>query len=421
MEKVDDSVDYVPISRNDTDEGRNDFRDCDDTANMKNETLNDLQDSDVEMKSTAPATSSQRKKAYTCKRCGKPLKGHTCDANPISLPAYFSTPGKRRRTSKRRFNIEGEVYKQLPTTTETNDYTAQTICDVKKTIRDKEKESTVDQSRNWYDDDDDDDDDHKIERTAVDKRLTPRKRVIQLESSSDDNDHAHGANDAVISLSQTSLKRSYTCRICGVPRKGHICPFVAVGSSKRQAEQPPPKHNNINRRRSGNNLESVSVMERTEYNNGSDSNDDDEDDDDEDHVPPTEVLIPARVFFDEVHSYISEQLHQQRQAEETKQLRINTKKSMEGSLQVWATNVYTKFEKLNERVFNEMQRVIKQKQIEQSITKERDLIMVLNRQIKCIQNDSRTITDHVISLRNEHNRNIAASQFLSAIDAIRDK
>lgn len=425
MEKVDDCSNAIPISRNDMDDGRSNILDWDDTSNPKNETLNDLQDSDVDMKAV-----SQRKRAYTCKRCGKPLKGHTCDANPISLPSYFLMPSKRRRAKKRQFNIEGEVtiQEQFPTTTETNNSTAPIIGEIKESIWDTGKESIADQSRNWYDDyDDDDHDGHEIERTAVNQRPTQRKRTIQLESSSEDENNTHDVDD-VVSLSQSSSKkRSYTCRLCGVPRKGHYCPFVADGNCKRQAEQQPllstqtANHNIKNRRKSGNILESVSVMERIEYNSRSDSNDDD--DDDEDRVPSTELLIPAHVFLDEIHSYIMEQLHQ-RQAEKVKQLPINTKKSMEiekESLQTWATNVYTKFEKLNEQGYNEMQRASKQKQLEQSITKERDMIMILNRKIRCIQNDCRTITDHVLSLRKEHNRNIATSQFLSAIDAIRDK
>ena len=90
-------------------------------------------------------------------------------------------------------------------------------------------------------------------------------------------------------------------------------------------------------------------------------------------------------------------------------------------LQTWATNVSKKFESLNVRAYNEIQRSCQQKQIEQSITKERDMIMTLRNKIRCIQNDNRTIADHVVSLRNEHNRNIAASQFLAGIDEIRTR
>jgi hypothetical protein len=162
-------------------------------------------------------------------------------------------------------------------------------------------------------------------------------------------------------------------------------------------------------------------MERTDYDSDSDGSMNG--DGDKNRVPATEILIPAHIFLDEVHSYILHHLYQ-RKADETKQQRILAKKIMEvekQTLQSWAANVSATFEELNANAYREIQRNSESKQLEQSISKERDRIMMIRSQIRCIQNDNRAITDHVVSLRNEHNRNIATSQFLSAIDELRNK
>jgi hypothetical protein len=271
------------------------------------------------------------------------------------------------------------------------------------------------QSRKWYDEDEDDSEDN---RTETDKRPALKKRVIQSESSSSDDDGDREV-DETTALSQSTFKRSYTCRICGVPRKGHVCSYVGDGSTKRPTIHP--KHHNTTQGRRGSRLEYVSVMERTDYDSDSDGSMNG--DSDKNRVPATEILIPAHIFLDEVHSYILHHLYQ-RKADETKQQRILAKKIMEvekQTLQSWAANVSATFEELNANAYREIQRNSESKQLEQSISKERDRIMMIRSQIRCIQNDNRVITDHVVSLRNEHNRNIATSQFLSAIDELRNK
>ena len=427
MEQFDDSVNAAPEARIVINGGNIELLDGNDTAvTKKNETLSELVDSDIEVKSTP--TPNRRKKAYACSRCGKPMKGHKCNATRVSLPTYFLTQGKRRRTTKRRFSIEGEelnVDLHSATTTETKKFTTGNFSEIHESLRDTEKDLKIDQSRNWYDDDHDHD--LKDDPTKINQRSITKKRDIPFERTSEDDDHDHKVNDAA-APSQTSFKRSYTCRLCGLPRKGHICQYV---SSNRLRQPPqllsptPPKRENIDQRRRRDRFEHVSVMEQSEYNSGNDSCDDDDDDDEDNknRVPATEILIPAQMLLDEIHAYIRHQVHQ-RQDDEEKQPRTDARKVAEiekQCLQTWATNVSKKFESLNVRAYNEIQRSCQQKQIEQSITKERDMIMTLRNKIRCIQNDNRTIADHVVSLRNEHNRNIAASQFLAGIDEIRTR
>ena len=454
MESTEDNVDGRDMNHD-----RSDLLDRDDsTATKKIEILNAPQDSDVGIEST-PQTAIQRKKrAYSCSRCGEPLKGHTCNASRIQLPTFYvAAHRKRKRTTKRRFHIEGVTDEQQGTAKETNygeirqenvekpkadtandeaiHFHAQHFGEMDELLTDTEKESKVDQSRNWYDDEDDDEDGDLDDQRAIKKRPTPKKWVRRLDSSSEDDDHDRDTNDAALIRPPASAKRVYTCRMCGVPRKGHICPFVGGASTKGRLPQlhsphsPTPRTHtrrrpNQNPRKLGNSrFDHVSVMERTGYNSSSDSNDDDDDDnEDVQGIPATDILIPAHIFMDEVHTYIMEHL-QHRQPDETSQMPPKTKRETElekQSLQSWARNVATTFETLNERAYHELQRISQQKEMEQRITKERDAILTLRNKIKCLQRDNRNITDHIVSLRQEHDRNMAASQFLSAIDAIRN-
>jgi hypothetical protein len=250
-----------------------------------------------------------RKRAYSCRKCGKPSKGHVCSAKQSIVssinapPQQFDRIGRRRTSTIRTSGIQGpSETDDIDSPSAPKSGNTENCASFNESSLDTNKGSNKVLSGNWLENNVD----NKDQYDTTNVRKTVRKRVIQLDSSDDDNTKDDDNLNEKAPMSQSSSKRPYTCRICGVPRKGHIC-SIAVVPGKRQSPQhqvstihTPSKRTKSSKQSGSISKKRLSIMEHKDY--GVRSNDEDSDD-----IPYTEILIPAHFFLDEVQSYIQQQ------------------------------------------------------------------------------------------------------------------
>jgi rubrerythrin len=222
-----------------------------------------------------------------------------------------------------------------------------------------------------------------------DAKSKSKTKHIELSSSSDDNEK-HTALTDEKSSPQSSTKRIYLCRLCGLPRKGHVCPYHSDVQHKAATSSFGNK-----RRRMLN--DTVSVMEHAT------------------DKPWTEILAPAHIFLDEVNSFLQQCASSERNSNGPTSI-LDSEKSL---LEIWAADVYNEFSQLNDRALENIEFVDGRKSVSRSINKERDSLVALRSKIRRIQNDNRLLEERITTLVQENNTNIAASKFLTAIDKLR--
>ena len=126
----------------------------------------------------------------------------------------------------------------------------------------------------------------------------------------------------------------------------------------------------------------------------------------------TEVLAPAHILQDEVHSYL-------RHSTTLNGRQIHISESERTFLQRWATNVQTQLQEENRIASLNMEKGREHKSIAQSIRKERDTLMELKSKIRRKKAQLELLEERIAEQKETNARNAAATHFLDAIDKLR--
>lgn len=196
-------------------------------------------------------------------------------------------------------------------------------------------------------------------------------RIHSIASATDDDD-----DDDEKHLSAKKRPRRYTCTTCGLPLKGHVCQYRKAPAS-------------------GAGVDDVDMW--------------------------TEVLAPAHILLDEVHSYLVHRLSEQEEEETTgSRHRLASITDAERSfLQTWAVNVHDKLLNQNQLALENIRLSDERRNMAKIVSTERDALVALRSKIRRMRKKNQQLEERITTQAQESGTNAAATRFLDAIDTLR--
>jgi hypothetical protein len=340
--------------------------------------------------SNGPKRLTSKRRVMLCRKCGVPLKGHNCPHKNASNNT--ETTGAKKKGRKQ--NLDSESSAPDAGRKLSHFLDEDTSYSLLHNKGDDEEESS------WAADDDDA---TNIRAIWSKKGSKPTKRSAQsalgTSTSEDDNDEKEEAKQ------QSSGKlRHYKCTMCGLPLKGHVCQYR---KAPRAAELPPQDRLTA--------LSSVAAAVasgsgRVDASSlalrGSN------------REAWTEVMAPAHILQDEVHSYLL-QFAEQQQQNKAGSHSTSITEAEKVFLQTWAGNVHNELFIQNQLTLENIELSDARRNVAKSVSQERDALVALRAKIRRVQSENQQLEDRIATQRQENGTNAAASRFLDAIDMLR--
>ena len=293
--------------------------------------------------------SGTSRKQYECRKCGQPLKGHVCN--------HKSLHRRQRRYVKHPLFRDDEPSFARSTMANSGEDLLFDTDDESSWDKDRDtrevwskKSSNKNSSGN--------------RRVGLERSIFMRRKLSVLSDFDKEPTSSLLFGEKNLFQHSSSGRRTYLCRKCGVPRKGHVCPHDASQKQKGSL---------------------------------------------------TDNVSPAHILMEEIRIFLQEHSRADRGTVSSSK-DYETEKKL---LQTWAANVYNKISHEKERVDNNDQRIAKRKSLAKSINKERDAMIALRSRIRQIQNDCRILEERLVESRQESGAYVGASSFLNAIDTLR--
>lgn len=229
-----------------------------------------------------------------------------------------------------------------------------------------------------------------------------------------------------------AARRVYQCRKCGLPAKGHDCPYKSVAQQKKQplyakkkSAAPPSKKRQRSRLITSNTSKVASVAKRD------DESDDDEWAHDDEAAPSrakssartrqkstkqkskhsatniTEVTMVAHIFEDQLQDY-------RREHDADDALTAGE----DAFLVQWSKLGREKLQEQNGAVAENIQLVMDRRQVGKRIHKERDALVGLKSKTRRLEAESVQAEQQLAASRLQKSTAVSASRFLDALDQL---